>query len=281
LRTLSGNRDTLLGLSFNRSLGATRNTSFNMTSQAAGLSADAQVQQNLPAGTGLGYRVRARAGRLGGFYGDLAYQNVIGRYEVEAAQLQGATVGRASVSGGVAFLDRHAFASREIDSSFAVAQVGGEANVRIYRDNQLVAQTDEDGYAILPGLRAYQHNLIRIEQADLPLDIEVGAMQVAAVPHYRSGVLLKFPVERAYGAVIKVIQEDGTPLPAGAMVTMAGHDEAMPVGMQGEVYVTRLGKQNHLRATWKDRACEFDAPFAPSDDPLPHLGPFTCKATRP
>jgi outer membrane usher protein len=281
LRTLSGNRDTLLGLSFNRSLGATRNTSFNMTSQAAGTSADAQLQQSLPAGTGMGYRVRASAGELGGFYGDLAYQNDVGRYEIEAAQLQGATVGRAGISGGVAFLDRHAFPSREIDGSFAIAQVGDEANVRIYRDNQLVAHTDEDGYAILPGLRAYQDNLIRIEQADLPLDIEMDAMQIEAVPHYRSGVLVKFPVERAYGAVLKVVQENGTALPAGAMVTLPGRDQPAPVGMQGEVYVTRLGKQNHLRATWKNHACEFDAPFAPSDDPLPHLGPFTCKAGRP
>src|SRR5207244_1800446 len=88
----------------------------------------------------------------------------------------------------------HAFASREIDSSFAVAQVGGEPNVRIYRDNKLVGHTDQDGYAILPGLRAYQDNVIRIEQADLPLDIEVDAMQIEAIPHYRSGVLLKFPV---------------------------------------------------------------------------------------
>jgi outer membrane usher protein len=281
LRTLSGERDTMLGLNFNRSLGPSRNTSFNVTSQASGTSAQAQVQQSLPAGTGMGYRVRASAGELGGFYGDVAYQNDVGRYEIEAAQVRGASVARAGVSGGVALLDHHAFASRQIDGSFAVAQVGGEANVRIYRDNQLVAQTDEDGYAILPGLRAYQDNLIRIEQADLPLDIEVDAMQVEAVPHYRSGVLLKFPVERSYGAVLKVVQEDGTPLPSGAMVAMAGRDEPAPVGMQGEVYLTRLGKQNHLRATWKDHACEFDAPFAPSDDPLPHLGPFTCKAVQP
>jgi outer membrane usher protein len=62
---------------------------------------------------------------------------------------------------------------------------------------------------------------------------------------------------------------------------MTGRDEPAPVGMQGEVYLTQLGNQNHLRATWKNHACEFDAPFAPSDDPLPHLGPFTCKAVRP
>ena len=281
LRTLRGKRDTLLGLNFTRSLGATRTTSFNVSSQGAGTSAQAQIQQSLPAGTGFGYRARATAGGIGGFYGDVAYQNDVGAYEIEAAHLQDSTVARASVSGGIAFLDRRAFASREIDGSFAVAQVGGEPNVRIYRDNQLVAQTDEDGYAILPGLRAYQENVIRIEQADLPLDIEVDGMQVEAVPHYRSGVLVKFPVERSYGAVLKVLQEDGTPLPSGAVVLTAGRDEPAPAGTQGEVYVTRLGSQNHLRATWKGHACEFDVPFAPSDDPLPHLGPFVCKAARP
>src|SRR4029450_6496040 len=132
-------------------------------------------------------------------------------YEIEGQQLQSAFVARASASGGFAMLDGRTFASREIDGSFAVAEVGEEANVRIYRDNQLVGHTDAQGYAILPGLRPYQDNLIRIEQADLPLDIELEAMQVRAVPHYRSGVLLKFPVERSHGAVLTVVQESGEP----------------------------------------------------------------------
>jgi outer membrane usher protein len=281
LRTLSGERDTALGLNFTRSLGPTRNASLDINSQASGTSVQAQVQQSLPAGTGLGYRVRANAGTVGGFYGDLAYQNDVGTYELEAAQLRDTTVGRVSASGGLAFLDRHAFASREIEGSFAIAQVGSEPNVRIYRDNQLVAQTDENGYAILPGLRPYQDNVISIEQADLPLDIEIGAMEIEAVPHYRSGVLLKFPVEHSYGAVLKVVQENGAPIPAGAVVVMAGRDEPAPAGMQGEVYVTRLAAQNHLRATWRDHACEFDAPFTASDDPLPRLGPFVCRTVRP
>jgi outer membrane usher protein len=287
LRTLRGERDTLLGLNFTRPLGSTRSTSFDINSQASGTSAEAQIQQSLPAGTGMGYRVRANAGQVGGFYGDVAYQNDVGRYEIEAAQLQERKVARAGVTGGLAFLDGHTFASREIDGSFAVARVGEEAGVRIYRDNQVVAQTDAAGYAILPGLRAYQENVISIEQADLPLDVAIDAMQMAAVPHYRSGVLVKFPVVRAHGAVLKVVQEDGTALPAGALVALAGNDEPAPVGMQGEVYVTRLGSQNHLRATWTGfaggagHACEFDAPFVSSDDPLPHLGPFICKAVRP
>ena len=281
LRTLQGQRDTLLGLNLTRSLGATRNTSANLSSQASGTSGEVQVQQSLPAGTGMGYRVRANAGQMSGVYGDLAYQNDVGTYQLEAEQLRGMMMARASVTGGLAMLGGHAFASREIDSSFAVAQVGGEPNVRIYRDNQLVGHTDEDGYAILPGLRAYQDNVIRIEQADLPLDIEVDAMQVEAIPHYRSGVLLKFPVARAYGAVLKVVQENGVPLPSGALVSATGGGEPAPVGMNGEVYVTRLGDQNHLRATWKEHACEFDAAFTQGDDPLPHLGPFTCKASAP
>jgi outer membrane usher protein len=64
-------------------------------------------------------------------------------------------------------------------------------------------------------------------------------------------------------------------------VSVVGGGKPAPVGMNGEVYVTRLGGQNHLRATWKGHACEFDTPFAPGDDPLPHLGPFTCKASAP
>src|SRR6202011_174312 len=151
----------------------------------------------------------------------------------------------------------HVFASRRIDNSFAVAQVGSEPDVRLYRENQLVGQTDAHGYLLVPGLRAYEDNVIRVEQADLPLDVVVDAMQVQAVPYFRSGVILRFPVERPRGALLLVQMEDGEPLPAGALVQVNGHGEEFPSGLRGEVYATGLEDSNRLRASWSGKSCEF------------------------
>jgi outer membrane usher protein len=91
-------------------------------------------------------------------------------------------------------------------------------------------------------------------------------------------MLLDFPIERSRGALLTVLLENGEPLPSLATVTLEGQTESFPAGMRGEVYISHLADQNRLRATWPGGACEFDAAYTPSADPLPRLGPFECRA---
>ena len=277
LRTSGIDADTFIGLSVSRSLGNRTNGSISVTSQSAGVSGFAQMQKGLPAGTGVGYRVRALSGTTDGAEGDLAYQNDVGTYSLGARQIGGLTQATASLSGGIAVMGAGAFASRRIDSSFAIARVGDQPDVRVYRENQLVGRTNADGYVILPGLRAYEDNQIRIEQADLPLDVAIESMNMKAVPAFRSGMLLDFPIERSRGALLTVLLENGDPLPSLARVTVEGQTESFPTGLRGEVYISRLADQNRLRATWPGGSCELDVAYAPNADPLPRLGPFECR----
>jgi len=277
LRVLRTDPDTAFGISFARSLGRRTSADFSVVSEEDGTSGYVQMQRSLPAGDGFGYRVRARAGLAQAAEGALSYQNEVGTYALETEQVNDVVQTRASAAGGIAVMRAGLFASRRIDSSFAIAQVGEQADVRIYHDNQLVGRTNANGYAILPGLRAYEDNQISIEQADLPLDMSVGALRMKATPAYRSGMLLTFPVERTHGALLTVQLENGEPLPAGASVRFSDSSEEFPTGMRGEVYVSRLADRNRLRATWPEGSCEFDVAFTPSSDPLPRLGPFECR----
>ncbi|MGY8786643.1 MAG: hypothetical protein ACKVIB_14730, partial [Pseudomonadales bacterium] len=63
---------------------------------------------------------------------------------------------------------------------------------------------------------------VRIEQADLPFDAQIDAVQLDAVPNLRSGLLLKFPIKRSRGALLTVVLENGEPLPAGALAQIIG-----------------------------------------------------------
>ena len=212
-------------------------------------------------------------------------QNQVGSYSLGAAQSSGQTAFRGSASGGVAFLGGSAFLSRRITDSFAVVQVPGYSGVGVYADNQLVARTDANGTALLPRLRAYQKNTVRIEQADLPLDAQIDAVQLDAVPYFRSGLLLKFPVKRSRGALLTVVLENGEPLPAGALAQIIGdnveQNEVFPAGMGGELYLTGLAASNRLRVTWLEQSCEFMLPFPESTEPLPYLGTYTCTRVEP
>jgi outer membrane usher protein len=233
----------------------------------------------------MGYRLVAGAGDSDQREAEVRLQNEVGTYTLGAHQSQGQTAFRGSASGGVAFLGGSAFLSRRITDSFAVVQVPDYSGVGIYADNQLVARTDANGSALLPRLRPYQKNTVRIEQADLPLDAQIDAIQLDAVPYFRSGLLLKFPVKRSRGALLTVVLENGEPLPAGAQAQIigdnVGENEVFPTGFRGEVYLTGLAASNRLRVTWREQSCEFALPFPESTEPLPHLGAYTCTGVEP
>ena len=281
LRTLANTRDTMIALSLTHSVNARTIASATTTSDTGGTGTELDLQQSLPAGRGIGYRVTADTGETRAADATLDLQGDAGTYEIEARRQSGTTFTQASASGGFAILADHVFASRRIDNSFAVAQVGSEPDVRLYRENQLIGQTDAHGYLLVPGLRAYEDNVIRVEQADLPLDVTVDDMQVQAVPYFRSGVVLRFPVARPRGALLLIQLDDGQPLPAGALVQVSGQEEKFPSGLRGEVYVTGLADSNQLRANWSDKSCEFVMSYSQTDDPLPRLGPYVCKSVSP
>ncbi|MDB6160182.1 MAG: usher protein [Gammaproteobacteria bacterium] len=280
-RTLTNTRDTMIALSLTHSVNARTIASATTTSDAGGTGTELDLQQSLPAGRGMGYRLIADTGETRAADATLDLQGDLGTYEVEARRQSGVTFTQASASGGFAILADHVFPSRRIDNSFAVAEVGTQPDVRLYRENQLIGRTDARGYLLLPGLRAYQSNVIRVEQADLPLDVVVDAMQVQAVPYFRSGVILRFPVTRPRGALLLVQQKNGEPLPAGALVQVNGQGEEFPSGLRGEVYVTGLADSNRVRANWTGKSCEFVMSYSQTDDPLPRLGPYVCQSVSP
>ncbi|MDG1903998.1 MAG: fimbria/pilus outer membrane usher protein [Arenicella sp.] len=284
-RLLSGDAKTNFYLNFSVSLGKRTNASISTSAQPGREQARLQLSRSVPAGSGMGYRLVAGAGDSDRRAVEVKLQNEVGTYTLLADQSLSQTAFRGSASGGVAFLGGSAFLSRRITDSFAVVQVPDYSGVGIYADNQLVARTDANGYALLPRLRPYQENTVRIEQADLPLDAQIDAVQLDAVPYFRSGLLLKFPVKRSRGALLTVVLDNGEPLPAGAQAQIIGdnveENEVFPTGMRGEVYLTGLAVSNRLRVTWREQSCEFVLPFPESTDPLPHLGTYICTGVEP
>lgn len=282
-RARAATSDTTVELLFTRSLGERTSATLDATSQGGRAQELIQIQRNLPAGVGSGYRVSA--GMDGSPDGEVEYtwQTATGTYDADALRVVGETQESVSATGGIALMGERLFPTRRIDGSFAVVDVGKEPGVRIYDDNQLVGRTDADGQALVPRLRPYEDNRISIEQADLPLDAEIPTVEKNAVPYFRSGIRVRFPVLHPHGALITVVFEGGRELPPGALVRVMGRDGEFPSALHGEVYVTDLSAPSVLHATWPGGTCEFsvpkDAPM-PSNDPLPHLGPYVCKETR-
>jgi outer membrane usher protein len=284
-RLLNSDASTAFSLNFSMKLGNQTNANISASAQAGREQANLQVNRSMPAGSGFGYSLVAGASDSDRREAAVKAQNEVGAYSLVANQSQGQTTFRGSASGAVAFLGGSTFFSRRITDSFAVVQVPGYSGVGIYADNQLVGRTDANGSALVPRLRSYQKNTVRIEQADLPFDAQIDAVQLDAVPSLRSGLLLKFPIKRSRGALLTVVLENGEPLPAGAQAQIIGdnvaQNEVFPTGLRGEVYLTGLAVSNRLRVTWREQSCEFVLPFPESTEPLPHLGTYICTRVAP
>ncbi|MBC7454540.1 MAG: fimbrial biogenesis outer membrane usher protein [Massilia sp.] len=241
----------------------------------------AQIQHNLPPGPGIGYRVLAGRDTNARIEGTLNVQNEVGTYALEAARRGNAAAWRASASGAVALLGGQAFLARRLGDSFAVMRVPGFPGVLVYAENQPVARTDRSGAALVPSLHPYQKNRLSIEQADLPLDAQIGALEASAVPYYRSGYDLVFPVGRANGALLRVVTPDGQPLPAGAELHIAGRADTFPVAQDGQAYVTGLAARNELSAVLGSTVCRFALAYVATPAPQPDLGTFVCREIAP
>ncbi|WP_426122066.1 fimbria/pilus outer membrane usher protein [Methylococcus capsulatus] len=239
---------------------------------------DAQLTHSPGWGPGWGYRLDA--GTNDRQAAQLTAQTAFGLFSAEVIHSQGDFAERAFGSGGIGLIEGHPFLSRQIQDSFAIAKVGDYKDVRVYADNQLIGRTDDEGYVVLPRLRAYDVNNVRVEDEDLPMDAQIGTLSLPVTPYFRSGVVVDFPIRRSRGATLTILLEDGQPIPVGATVTVEGVADVFPVGMNGEVYLTGLSPRNEMKVEWNGKRCTIVADYPESAEILPDLGKFVCAGVR-
>lgn len=241
------------------------------------------VQKSVPAGSGIGYALSTETGDIPYALNQAAmtWQHDYGTYRVRATEQNQQYAGEISLMGSMVWLDKQWLLSRRIDNSFAVAQVADLANVNVYSNNQLIGQTNTQGKILIPRLQPYQKNILRVDAVDLPFDVEITSQEQEVVPSYRSGLLIEFPVKRAYGATLTLVSENGQPVPAGTFVVKQGSSEEFLVGYRGELYITGLSAKNTLVATWKNQQCTFEVNFVAQANTLPDLGTHICRGIQP
>lgn len=276
LHFLAGQPGTLFSLTYTQILGPSDSMSISGLSRKGSRGGSVQYQRNVPRGSGIGYRLQAGISSDDPSQVGITAQNEVGTYSLDAASVGDAQRYRLGARGSLVLMDGQMFASRRIDDSFAVVHVPGYARVRVYADNQVVGVTNRRGDALVPSLRSYENNPVRIEQADLPLDATIAGLQLQAVPYRHSGVSLTFPVSQSRGALITLSLPNHAEVPAGAEVTVQATGAVFPVGKRGEVYLTGLAPANRLQVRWEQDACVAEVALPESDDPLPRIGPVNC-----
>ncbi len=238
------------------------------------LEAVASVQQSLPAGTGVGYYASMASDGDGQL--DTSYQGEAGRVGVQYARRDGHDGWRGSATGGLALTSAGIMPARTLDESFAVVELADYEGLTVYLDNQPVGRTDQKGRVLLDSMRAYQSNKISIDPKQIPIDASLATSVMTVTPAYRSGPVVRFPVVRASAATLRLLQRDGTPVPAGASVTT--REERATVASNGLVYLTAAQGRQQAIAEWPAHRCLFNVERPEDAGPQPDLGNITCVA---
>jgi outer membrane usher protein len=284
-----------LSLSLVQARGAKRATSANATltvplesrmnsitsasSRGGRVDVNTSVSQGPSNDGGLSWR--ASAGTREG----LLYSEAGGAYQADRAVLtadasvsSGRQALRLGAQGAVVLMDGGVYASRKIESGFALVEVPGHPNVGLALQGGKIARTDANGRALVSRLTPFQENRISLDPQDLPIGAEIDNIEQVATPLVRSGVKVVFPVRTGRAALVRLAMPDGTPVAAGAVVRIDGDERDFYTARRGEVFLTGLADKASLRADVNGEKCVFPIELPPvAADDILRIGPLTCK----
>lgn len=212
------------------------------------------LQRDPPSALGLGYRVAAERGSSSRTTGNLRWTGQKGTATLDAEDLNGSDSYRVGVSSGLALLGGDVFWTRPVTGSFAVVD-SGAPGVRIYQDNHLAGAADEDGLLLIPGLRPFEQNNLRLEDADLPLRYAAQSLSTTVAPPVDSGVRAQFAVQDVPAVSVYVKQANGQPVPVGSMAELDGEPLDLPVGYGGQMLVEAKPGRHRLALRWSEGHC--------------------------
>jgi outer membrane usher protein len=243
--------ETFAGLSFAAAervtAGASRSDHWG-GQQGHGGTTQATVQQSLPLGPGLGYRVVASQGDNAINEANAQYQGAYGRIEADYQRpgWGGSEQGHASLTatGGLVLIGGNAYLTRPVQDSYALIRVPGVAGVHGTMSNQVIGTTDSKGNLLVPGLLHYYGNRVGIDDKDIPLDHDIGAIERVIAPPTRGGAVVTFPVRRVQSVSGTVVIDDqgATTIPTyGQIVVLVDQQRTVsPLDEAGNFYLENV-----------------------------------------
>lgn len=281
-RASGASSGTSFGATFTLPLGNQINSSSSFSSRGGTSEAYSSISKGLSSETGLGWRALAGARRAGAYAeGGLYYQGdkllLTGDTAVSGQQQ---TI-RLGAQGGLVFMGGRLFRSRYLQDSFALVEVPGYPGVGVGFQGSALTRTDERGQALLPRLIAYQKNSIRLDPSELPISAEIDNIEQFAVPAWRSGVRVTFPVRSGRAALLRIVLDDGEPAPAGAPIELDGDKQEFFVARRGEAFITGLQPENTLSLQWNGARCTFTVKLSEGAlDEIARIGPLRCSGVK-
>jgi outer membrane usher protein len=228
-----------------------------------------------------GYNVLGAVNHPNHEFAEVSYKSPWALVFAGVDQLGGHTTLQTEARGALSFVDSGLFASNRIDDSFAVVDTNGIEGIRVRQENRDVARTDADGQLLVPDLRSFEINHLSIDPLDVPVDTTVPFAARVVRPQDRSGVIVRFPLKTSHGALLRLTDDAGKPIPVGSIATLQSSGVAVPIGYDGEAYVVDLQAHNKVNVEKPDgRRCAAIFDYRYTVGEIPTVGPLPCQETK-
>ena len=264
-------------------LGPRSSTSGSFGAGASGPSGQVQAQQSAVEIGDWGYQAVASAGGHAVHeFAQLQYMAPWALVTAGGDRLGTQTTGRVEAQGALSYIDGGLLPSNTIPDAFAVVDTNGLANVGVMQENRLVGRTDSTGRLLVPGLRSFEANHLSINPDDVPQDATADVATLTVRPQDRSGVVAKFPIRVSHGALLRLVDGAGVPIPVSSTIRLLPEGAAVPVGYDGEAYLEDLGPHNRVLVEQpKGPRCEVSFDYRPVAGEIPAIGPLRCVEGQP
>jgi len=93
---------------------------------------------------------------------------------------------------------------------------------------------------------------------------------------------VRFPIRFSHSALVKLVDDAGSPIPLGSTATLQGSGTLAPVGYDGEAYLEDLNPHNKITVelmNGKRCTAALDYKSVPGD--IPTIGPVPCLESQP
>ncbi|WP_284085807.1 fimbria/pilus outer membrane usher protein [Acinetobacter pittii] len=180
-----------------------------------------------------------------------------------------------SATGSLVAAAGRIFAANEIGDGYAVVTNAGPQS-QIINGGVNLGETDKSGRFLIPSLMPYQVNHIYLDPSYLPLNWNVKSTDQKTVVGYRQGTLVDFGAHQVISGLVKLVDQNNSPLMPGYAVRINGQQNGM-VGYDGEVFIPNLLKQNKLEVDLLDHgSCQVDFTYNSNQYSTKKLGPYVC-----
>lgn len=258
-----------------------RRSSVSVSAASDGV-AQLQAQQSAPQAGDWGYQAYISPGHSGREFGEVQYKSRVGLFTAGVDRSSDQTTLRLESQGALSLVDGSLFPSNTIYDSFAIVDTNRMPHVHVLQENRDVGRTDSSGRLLVPDMHSFDLNHITIEPTDIPPDATIDDATRKVRPQDRSGVVLRFPVKMSHGALLRLVDEAGVPLPVGSTARVRSSGSKVPIGYDGEAYLQDLSPHNEVEVELPDGLrCSVSFDYRPVSGEIPAIGPLPCQEQRP